>query len=179
MASTYVVASSSSTTLTQEVMRQAGPMPSKRGEIVFVEGVHEQVQEPSQTDDQAPLPTRHPADTRVPSPIQDPANEAPSPSGTFTTPSDGSSITGADKRSFLKHKRLPIFMGIHTTTLLLLGAQLALFTGTVIGWVFAAIVLSRNGTPNVPSPGPANKKNMPTPQDNSGTSQIFVHVSFA
>lgn len=178
MASTNALASSSMA-LPQEIRLQAGPIPSKRGEIGFVEGVHEQVQEPSQTIDQAPLPARHPADSRVPTLFQDPLNEAPPPSGTSPTPSDRSSITDVGKRSFLRHKRLPILMGVETTTFILLGAQLALFTGTVIGWVFAAIALSRNSMSNVPPPGvgPANDKSMP--QDDSGTSNIFIHVAFA
>jgi hypothetical protein len=180
MASTNVVASSS-TILTQEVRPQAGPIPSKRGEIGFIEGVHEQeIQEPSQTIDQAPLPARHPADSRVPTPFQGPVNEAPSPSGTFRAPSDASSITDVGKHSFLRHKRLPVFMGIQFTTLVLLGAQLALFTGTVIGWVFAAIALSNNDTSNPPppSPGPANNGSTPQ-QDNSSAAHIFIHVAFA
>ena len=183
MASTNAVASSSSTTLTQEVRPQAGPVPSKRGEIGFVEGVHEQDQEPSQTIDQAPLPARHPADTRVTTPLQGPANEAPPPSDTLRNPSDGSSIIDVDKHSFLRHKRLPVFMGIQFTTLILFGTQLALFTGTLIGWVFVAIILSNNSTPSVPPPpppggGPANNSSTP-PQDSSGASHIFVHVAFA
>ena len=189
MASTNAVASSSSsTTLTQEVRPQAGPIPSKRGEIGFIEGVHEQVQEPSQTIDQAPLPARHPADTLVTTPLQDRANEAPPPSGTFPALSDTSSIIDVDKH-FLRHKRLPIFMGIQSTTLGLLGSQLALFIGTVIGWVFAGIALSNSSAPNVPPPppptgvGPADNRN--PPQDNSDSagsssaSHIFVHVGFA
>jgi len=180
MASTYAAASSSSTTQTKEVRPQAGPIPSKRGEIGFVEGAHEQVQQPSQMDDQAPLPLRHPADSRVPSLLEGPANEVPPPSGTFPTLSDGSSITDVDKRSFLKRRRL-IFMGIQTTTFLLLGVQLVLFTGTVIGWVFAAITLSNKRRPNDPSTGsgPTNNKNAPTAPDETGISNIFVHVAFS
>jgi hypothetical protein len=184
MASTNAVASSSYTTLTHEVRPQAGPIPSKRGEIGFVEGVHELVQEPSQTIDQAPLPARHPADTRVPTPVQDPLNEAPSPSGTFRAPSVGGSITDFGKRSFLRHKRLPIFMGIQFATLVLLGAQLALFLGTIIGWVFAAIALSGNSTSNAPPVGDGPAINGPadngsTPQGGSSASHIFIHVAFA
>ena len=186
MASTNAVASSSFTTLTQEVRPQAGPIPSKRGEIGFVEGVHEQVQEPSETIDQAPLPARHPADIRVPTPLQDPVNEAPSPSGTFRAPSVDSSITDVGKQSFLRHKRLPVFMGIQFVTLVLLGVQLALLIGTVIGWVFAAIALSNNSmsNPPPPPPGPGPPINGPpnnggTPQDGSSASHIFIHVGFA
>jgi hypothetical protein len=181
MASTNAVASSSSTTLTQELRPQAGPIPSKRGEIGFIEGVHEQAQGPSQTIDQAPLPARHPADSRVPTPLQGPVNEAPSPSGTFQTFSDSSTITGVGKHSFLRHKKLPLFMGIQSTTLILLGAQLALFTGAVVGWVFAAMALSSSRTPNVPPPGadPPDNNSSSVPQVDSSTSHIFVHVAFS
>jgi hypothetical protein len=183
MASTNAVASSSLTTPTQEVGPQAGPLPSKRGEIGFIEGVHEQVEGSSQTIDQAPLPERHPADTPVTTPFQNPANEAPPPpSGTFGNPSDDSSITDVDKHSFLRHKRLPVFMGIQSTTLVLLGTQLALFIGTVIGWVFAAIALSGNNTSNVPPPPPPPGVGSEAPQDppvGAGASHIFVHVAFA
>jgi len=184
MASTNAVASSSSTTLTQEIRLEAGPIPSKRGEIGFVEGIH--VQEPSQAIDQAPLPPRHPADYRVPTPFRERVNEAPPPSGTSPTPSDGDSITDVGKHSF-RHKRLPILMGIECTTFVLLVAQLALFTGSVIGWIFAAIALSGNNTSNAPPPppggvGPPNNNesdNKGPPQDDSGTSIIFIHVAFA
>jgi hypothetical protein len=180
MASINTVASSSFTTLTQEVRPQAGPIPSKRGEIGFIEGVHEQAQGPSQTIDQAPLPARHPADTPVTTPFENPANEAPPPpSGIFGSPPDDSPITDVDKHSFLRHKRLPVFMGIQSTTLVLLGTQLALFTGTVIGWVFAAIALS-SSSPPPPPPPPGVGSN--APQDNpagAGAAHVFVHVAFA
>jgi hypothetical protein len=184
MASANAVASSSTTTLTNEVRPQAGPIPSKRGEIGFIEGVHEHVQNPSPTIDQAPLPARHPADTLVTTEFQDPANEAPSPLGSFRNPSDRTSVTDTDKHSFLRHKRLPAFMGIQSTTLIILCTQVALFIGTMIGWVFAAIALSKNNTSNVPpsppSAGSANNNNVP--QDGTGTADayhIFVHVAFA
>jgi len=179
MASTNALASSS-TTLTQEVGGlQAGPIPSKRGEIGFVEGVHAQVQEPSQAIDQASRPALHPADSRAPTPLRDPVNEAPPRSGTSPTPSDGSSVTDLGKHYFLRHKRLPTFMGIQSTTLIILGAQLSVFTGTVIGWVFAAIVISRSSTSNDPPSGDGPSDNKSTPQDNLSTSRIFVHVAFA
>ena len=187
MASTNAVGSaSSSTSLTQEVRPQAGPIPSKRGEIGFVEGVHAHVQEPSQTIDQAPLPARHPADTPVATPFHNPADEAPPPpppSGTLGNSSDDNPITDVDKHSFLRHKRLPVFMGIQSSTLVLFGTQLALFIGTLIGWVFAGIALSSNNTSNVPPPPPPPPGvGSNAPADNpstAGASHIFVHVAFA
>jgi len=170
---TTAVASSSSTTLTQESRPQAGPIPSKRGEIGFLEGVHEQVQQPSQVVVQVPLPARHPADTPVPTPT---TNVAPSHSDTSQTHSDdSSSMTNLDKPPFLGHKKLPVFMGVQFTTLLVLGVQILLFAGTVIGWVFAAIALNNSSQ----SQGQDSNGLDNPPQNDSGASHIFIHVAFA
>ena len=177
MTSTSLVASTSSTTLTQELGPQAGPIPSKRGEIGFIDGVHVQVQEPSQMVYQLPLPARHPADSRAPTPFQDPPNETSPLSVTFQTISDGNSMTIAGEPTFPVHKQPPNFMGIHFTTLVLLGAQVLLFAGTLIGWVFAALAFSGSGTPKVHPPGVVNNQNIPPPDP--GTSHIFLHVAFA
>jgi hypothetical protein len=177
MTSTSLVASTSSTTLTQELGPQAGPIPSKRGEIGFIDGVHVQVQEPSQMVYQLPLPARHPADSRAPTPFQDPPNETSPLSVTFQTISDGNSMTIAGEPPFPVHKQPPNFMGIHFTTLVLLGTQVLLFAGTLIGWVFAALAFSGSGTPKVHPPGVVNNQNIPPPDP--GTSHIFLHVAFA
>ncbi|KAH9986627.1 hypothetical protein BJV77DRAFT_1061774 [Russula vinacea] len=170
MASTAAVASSSSTTL--ESRPQAGPLPSKRGEIGFVEGVHEQAQEPSQMVDQVTLPARHPADVPIPSPSQDTVDVAPSRPDTSQTVSDGNSVTSVGK-PFLGHKTLPKFLGVHFSTVILLGAQLLVFVGTVIGWVFA------DDGSNDPPPGEASNGDQNFPQGDAGTSHIFIHVAFA
>jgi len=173
MALTTAVASSSSMTLTQEPRPQAGPIPSKRGEIGFLEGVHEQVQQPSQVDDQVPLPARHPADTPVPTPT---ADVAPSHSDISQTLSDDrSSMADLGKPPFLGHKKLPVFMGVQFTTLILLGAQILFFAGTVIGWVFAAIALNSNSQSQDQDNGGPDS----LPQNNSSASHIFIHVAFA
>ena len=151
-------------------------MPSKRGEIGFTEGVHEQVQEDSLMVIQVPLPARHPADRRFPAPFQDPVNEIRH-IDTFETFFD-SSMTTAGKRRFLGPKSLPIFMGIKSTTLVLLFAQLLVFVGTLIGWVFAALALSRSSKPEDPSVGPVNGVNI-LHDDGSNPSLVFVHVTFA
>jgi hypothetical protein len=171
-----MVASTSTTTLTQELGPQAGPIPSKRGEIGFIDGVHVQVEEPSQMVYHIPLPARHPADSRAPTPFQDPASERSPLSVTFQTISDGSSMTTIGEPPFPVHKKPRNFMGIHFTTLGLLGAQLLVFAGTLIGWVFAAFAFSSSGTPKVP-PGVVNNQNIPQPDP--GTSHIFIHVGFA
>ncbi|KAH8998462.1 hypothetical protein EDB92DRAFT_1932912 [Lactarius akahatsu] len=177
MASTdAAVASSSTTTLTEESGPQAGPLPSKRGEIGFIEGVHTQPLAPAQPVDQDTLPARHPAD-RLPLPSSSGLpNDAPLPPRTLSIPSDSSSMNIVDKRSFRWHKKLPKFMGIHFMTLLLICVQTFLFAGTIVGWVFAARALG--GTPLSPPSDPDGGQNPPpTPADHS--SNIFVHVAFA
>lgn len=170
---------SSSTTLTQESRPQAGPLPAKRGEIGFIEGVHK----PSQVQPQVapdPLPLRHPADHRPSSPLQEPINGTPSHSEGLPTltVSDAASTSTVGKRYFFRHKRLPKFMGIHFTTLALLSFQILLFAGTVVGWVFAALAISASRA-NVPSPVTASGQNAPSPDPGSGSSSIFIHVAFA
>ncbi|KAH9179351.1 hypothetical protein EDB89DRAFT_1926751 [Lactarius sanguifluus] len=140
MASTDAVASSSTTSLTEESGPQAGPLPSKRGEIGFIEGVHTQPLAPAQSVDQDTLPARHPAD-RLPVP-------------TSSIPSDSSSVNTMDKRSFRWHKKLPKFMGIHFRT--------------IVGWVFAARALG--GTPPPPPSDPDSGQNPPPPPANQSSS---------
>jgi len=181
--STAAVASSSSATLTQELRPQVGPLPSKRGEIGFVDGVHEQSQATHPVDVSHPLPARHPADRTppVPSP-QDPigpnGTSHPHPESPHTpTDADDTPTSIVGKRSFLGSKRLPKFMGIQFMTTLLLCIQLLLFAGTMVGWVFAALAIS--GRKNNPPPsGPGTDQNAPSPPD-MGSSSIFVHVAFA
>ncbi|KAH9047691.1 hypothetical protein EDB84DRAFT_1460633 [Lactarius hengduanensis] len=178
MASTDAVASSSTTTLTEESGPQAGPLPSKRGEIGFIEGVHTQPLAPAQPVDQDTLPARHPAD-RLPVPSSGPPNDAPLPPRTSSIPSDSSSMNTVDKRSFRWHKKLPKFMGIHFMTLLLICVQTLLFAGTIVGWVFAARALG--GTPPPPPPPPSDPDGgqIPPPPPADHSSSIFVHVAFA
>ena len=161
-------------------MPQAGPIPSKRGELGFVEGVHEQVQEPSQMIDQVPLPAsaHYPVDSSIPFPFQGPVIEAQY-SDTAQTISDANSMANVGKRRFFGRKRPPIFMGIGFTTLVLLVAQLLVFVGTLIGWVFAALAFSGGGTPNLPSAGLIDYENIPQYDDPGPSRVIFVHLTFA
>jgi len=170
MASTHAVATSSAV-LAEESGPQAGPLPSKRGEIGFVEEVHAQPPAPAQPVDQDTLPARHPAD-RLPQVLS--PDEAPLPSGSPPVSSDSASTHTMDKCSCCWRKKLPKFMGIHFITLLLISVQLSLLAGTIIGWVFAAMALGRQR--NVPPPGPAVAQNQPSPDR---TSSIFIGVAFA
>ncbi len=172
MASTDAVATSSTATLTEETGPQADPLPSKRGEIGFVEGVHTQPSATAQPVDQDTLPARHPADRPLPVPSSDLPNEASPPS---SIPSDSSSMNTVDKRTVRWRKKLPKFMGIHFMTFLLANVQILLFSGTIVGWVFAARTLGNKS--NAPPPDPVGDQDPPPPPDHS--SSIFVHVAFA
>ena len=173
MASTHAVATSSAV-LAEESGPQAGPLPSKRGEIGFVEGIHTQPPAHAQPVDQVTLPARHPADHLPQVPSSDLPNEASLPSGTSPVSSDSSSMNTVDKSTLRWHKKLPTFMGIRSTTFLWIIVQIMLFAGTVIGWLFAAMALDRQ--PNAPPPSPDGGQ-PPDPPNNS--SSIFVHVAFA
>jgi hypothetical protein len=180
MASTAAIASTSSTLLSQESRPQAGPLPFKRGEIGFVEGVHEQVEVQPQTAVASdPLPARHPADRRSPAPEQDPPDPSPShPETPPETPSDAASTSIVGKRSFLGRKKLPKYMGIHFTTLVLLCIQLFVFVGTIVGWVFASMAISRAGN-KAPPPNTGGDQGQNVTQPDMSSSNIFVHVAFA
>ncbi|KAI0248602.1 hypothetical protein BJV78DRAFT_1284687 [Lactifluus subvellereus] len=170
MASTSQVASSSFTTPSQVSRPQVGPLPSKRGEIGFVEGVHEQLQVQSQDES---LPERHPADHPSPSPSSDPINSTPPRSGASPTPSDSSSAISVGK---LSHRRLPKFLGVQSTTLSLLILQLLFLVGTIIGWVFAAIAIRRMSEAMVPPSDAFDDQSSSQPQ--TGSSNVFIHVAF-
>ena len=170
MASTDSVATSSET-LAEESGLQAAPLPSKRGEIGFIEGVH--AQSPALVD-QDILPARHPADRPPSSGIP---NEASPPARPSSTLSDSSSTNTVGKRTFRWRKKLPKYLGIHSMTLLLVFVQISVFAGTIVGWVFAARALHVELIPPPSPPSPVDDQNPPPPHDQS--SSIFIHVAFA
>ena len=187
MASTRAVATSS-TAMAEESGPQASPLPSKRGEIGFVEGVHTQPPAHAQLVDQDTLPPRHPADRPPQVPSSDLPNETSLPSGNSPVSSsdtDNSSMNTVDKPTFPWRKKLPTFMGIRSTTFVLIFVQVSLFAGTIVGWVFAAMELSGQlGVPPGPPPGPlpgpllgpVGNQN-PSPPGRS--SSLYVHIAFA
>jgi len=141
---------------------QADPLPSKRGEIGFVEGVHSPTE--AQQEVVSTLPARHPADRDHSLPQSD----LPPPESASSPPLPPSSPTSITKSSsllgFLKPKTVS-FGGVQSSTLLLFTLQLLLLAGTVIGWVFTTKVLI-----HIANSG----GNMPGGQSSS----VFVHVVF-
>jgi hypothetical protein len=172
MASTHAAATSA--VLAEESGPQAGPLPSKRGEIGFIEGVHTQPPPSDQPVDQDTLPARHPADRPPQLPSSDEA-EAPLPSGSSPVSSDSSSTNTVDKYPCRWRNKLPEFMGIHSMTFLLIFVQLVALCRNYrrmdlrchgIGWPAQC----------PPPPSPAGAQNLPPPDHSSN---IFVNVAFA
>ncbi|KIM43283.1 hypothetical protein M413DRAFT_444098 [Hebeloma cylindrosporum] len=139
---------------------QAEPLPSKRGEIGYVEGVHNlhQGREGMASTDGIPLPERHPADRDHNPPPAEPANPPSTSQNAQPSPS-----TTTKSFSFLKPRKS--FGGVQLSTLLIFTAQVSLLGGTVAAWVFATEVLRRMGKKGQGLPG-------------GQYSAVFVHVVF-
>jgi len=125
---------------------QADPLPSKRGEIGYIEAAAaESPAERSQvtTSNTHVLPARHPAD-RDHSPISSDAVIPPAQSEDVTHPrSESSPCTASIIKShgildIFKPERSPAFGGLRLTTLLIFIAQTTLLGGTVTAWVFTS-----------------------------------------
>jgi hypothetical protein len=158
----------STSAMPQVQMSQADPLPPKRGEIGFVEGVHDRPQAQEQEES---LPERHPADQLSPTPSSsDPTHNSPSASESPSTPS-----FGVGKPSF--HKKLPKFMGVGFGTLALLFFQSLLLIGTILGWVFATLALVHSKPSHATTANPFINQD-PDPSTDSGSSDIFIHVAF-
>jgi len=140
---------------------QAEALPSKRGEIGYVEGVHnlDQRREGMVSADGIPLPERHPADRDHNPPLSRPAEPAnpPPPSSSHNAPSSRKTF------DFLKPRKS--FGGVQLSTLLIFAAQLFVLGGTIAAWVFVTQVLRR-----------MSKKDQGLPAGQY--SPIFVHVVF-
>ncbi|RPD62696.1 hypothetical protein L226DRAFT_568588 [Lentinus tigrinus ALCF2SS1-7] len=158
---------------------QAGPLPRKRGEIGFEEGVDDVPDAESQASSSSlNLPERHPADRDAPPAASSGEGEAAaapprSPSRTEST----NTANSAGKRSFisfLKPKRIPTYAGLRLTTLAIFAFQLCLFGGTIAGWVLTVKRMQK-------STGSSDDQDSSTHTSgfNTTSAQIFVHVAFA
>ncbi|KAH9939213.1 hypothetical protein B0H21DRAFT_40001 [Amylocystis lapponica] len=158
----------------QELRPQAGPLPSKRGEIGYEEGVHGSTLQPEQSSsEEAPLPERHPADTPL-HPAAPPSSSAPADttasSGTRSSSPTNASIYSTSKNSFiafLKPKRLPPVYGLRIATLVVFFLQVVAVCATVAGWVL--IIRHIQNDPSATS----------STTMGAGGAQIFVFVGFA
>jgi len=152
-----------------EVRPQAGPLPSKRGEIGYQEGLHgAAIRSPSRSrTPTSPLPTRHPADREasVTARVDLEGPDAP-PTASANGPANPED---ASTPSIHKPRWKPSkIMGVRVTTLATFVIQVLLIAVTITGWVFATEKLSFAGTQD--SNG--------TSLSFSGSSAIFIHVLF-
>lgn len=153
-----------------EHRQQAGPLPTKRGELGFIEGVHVQ-RDTSQDQNTITLPARHPAEREadsatVPVPLTPvPNSNAPSQTTDNSSPNAPAQTDSPTILKYLKPKKIPAFHGLRLTTLLAFFAQFAVFAACIIGWVFTAkkvADMSKYGG-NIPG---------------GISSAIFIHVVF-
>jgi len=180
-----------------ETRPQAGPLPSKRGELGYEEDIHgsaqqEQAGEGSGTTEAStPLPERHPADTPLPSdsetaqepnpsttPISTP-NASPAESPFTANPPNTSAPlnpSGNSSRklaSFLGCKDIPTYRGMRATTLSLFAFQLGILGGTIAGWIVLIQRMQAAQTSDQQS-GQSSSGGM-----SMGSALIFVYVAFA
>jgi len=148
----------------EERRPQADPLPSKRGEIGYVEGVHSPSGRQQEVEAEMSLPARHPADRdqsfegSAPSGPQNPILPPTSPAQD-APPSPSSIAKSSSILNFLKPK--VTFGGLHSGTVLVFALQLVLLGGTVVGWVFATKLLQHMFS-----------------SGGNLSSSIFVHVVF-
>ena len=176
--------SSSSTNLPpsyDEIRQQAGPLPSKRGEIGFIEGVHNS--QPIQPESNVVnLPARHPADrgdedhdsptTAIPlTPAGLPApSAARSPSGHPTTPTPAATTQSTNPANKPRvFKKLASFHGLRILTLARFIVQAAVIGVTIFVWVFVSRKMAEMSRARGDKPGTI---------PGGMTSAIFIHFVF-
>lgn len=157
---------------TAEIRPQADPLPSKRGEIGYVEGVHDVSAIPHGNASEADFPERHPADRGPLQTASDPSSASPTtspdlpplPSNNETSTLSTASITKSSHiLFFLKPKKS--FGGIQSATIVQFTAQILLLGGTGVAWFFSTKLLQHMA---------AQGQNMPA----GGSSTVLVHVIF-
>lgn len=146
-----------------EQRQEAGPLPRKRGEIGFIDGVH------VQQDLQPPLTAvilspRHPADRGpdLEAQVTSPTTNIP------ITPAIPDTFTAAPATPNAASKKtncLPTIGGIRLTTLSIFVLQVLLFGGTIAGWVVSIRAVSHSSNSGLALGGPS----LP----------IFLHIVFA
>ncbi|KAG5644776.1 hypothetical protein DXG03_007684 [Asterophora parasitica] len=155
---------------------EAGPLPSKRGEIGYVEGA-EVAEETRSSSSEEALPARHPAD-REESPATNASATAPDanhPSAsTATLVSTTSTLVSSESENaiskkqrvlfFFKSKKITTFLGFSLKTFLLFLLQAALIGGTIAGWV----LIVKHSSKIIASASP----------DGFNITSIFIHVIF-
>jgi hypothetical protein len=151
---------------------EAGPLPTKHGEIGFDEHVTAEAARASSSSPMN-LPARHPEDrgdatepTATPAPTSD--NSTPSNNSTPPTTDASSTTPSMHQRRFLKFldkKKIPTYWGLRITTVLILMLQLSILGGTIAGWVLTLKKVAA---------GEADEQS----QLMGSSSAIFIHAVF-
>lgn len=185
--------SESMSSFVAEARPQAAPLPQKRGEIGFMEGVHVPVEQPRVPEPAATMPMRHPADDPIPS-ANNSTSSLPTTGATNTntnTSSTGDASaanntaatngTNTESASMRKPKRRAQIAGISLLTLVRLIFQFLFIGGTVVAWVLIIQRLGNKLSTPIPDPdsNDPNGNDSPSGGISSNTGTIFVHVAFA
>lgn len=183
MASTASASSAAvPTASTSDSRPQAGPLPSKPGEIGYREDLHGRDLESGIVEgDVTPLPERHPADRDTA--VQADTNVPLTPAGVAApslqaedTTNDSSSTRSKGKRRIIaflpaKLQKIPTYGGIRLTTFLLSIVQIIFIGATLAGWVLTVRRVEQM----------AQKSSNANAQNGGGGSGsvVFIHVVFA
>lgn len=197
------IASSSSTSTLTASRPQAGPLPSKQGEIGYSEDLHGRGRDlesgvvnsgdGGSVRSVTPLPARHPADRDAPPAIDASAESAttdvpltpapgavaapaPAPAEASTTDSSSSSLHSTSKR-FFRARKVPTYGGVRATTLAIFTIQCLCIIGTIAGWALAVMSIAKNNKNQ--SSDTSNTSNGTNGVSGFSSTSIFVHVVFA
>ena len=136
------------------------PLPSKCGEIGYVEGTHGRGVAERRHNPEIVLPARHPAERHASFDVDiTPPIPTPSSGNVLISPSTSTliSTTGSNPKKkrilgFLQPKKVPTLGGLRLTTLLALTCQILLAAATIAGWVHTVNVASRKNPGHGGSP---------------------------
>ena len=175
-------AGSSTSTAVEEQRPQAGPLPSKRGEIGYVEDGHDSVTAAASSDNVS-MHSRHPADrSREPSP-ENRSSSGNNSSGDAQPGDSAMPGSGSGDSGSMRKKKRTVYKlgGVYVTTLLRCIVQILFLGGTIVAWVIVARhigSLNLNGDSSQDN----DDSNQNDDNNNSGltnnTGTIFVYVAF-
>lgn len=176
----------------EEVRPQAGPLPSKRGEIGYMEGSFQRDEEGGGSSSVVEnMPARHPADREPSGPTASTSgssSDSNTQDGQATArPSSPSGSAGSMRStgkhsfiSFLRPHKIPTYFGLRATTLIIFFAQICLLGGTIAGWVLAAEHISTSSSNSSSSSDDNSNDNNNNTNIFAGSAPIvFLHVAFA
>ncbi|KAF7312421.1 hypothetical protein MIND_00255600 [Mycena indigotica] len=165
--------SSSSSTVQPQPRPEAGPLPTKRGEIGYDESAR--AAESTTPNNASPLPERHPED-RDATTSAVPSTPTSNPAASVSTSSLPNSTTKKPKRIlgiFSPPKKIPTYAGLRATTLAMGIFQCFLIAATIVGWYFTASRVGRTTSASASQSSDSQQQML-----GGASSVIFIHVVF-